>query len=87
MRQLFEVVEHVHKQGVVHRDIKPENILLDDALDIKLTDFGFASVLKPGQLLRGKLTKCKVGNLIIYLSSIKFNYTFLIYLQYKFKVI
>lgn len=57
MRQLFEVVEHVHRQGVVHRDIKPENILLDDALDIKLTDFGFASVLKPGQLLKGKLTK------------------------------
>lgn len=55
MRQLFEALQHVHRQGVVHRDIKPENILLDDALDIKLTDFGFASILKPGQLLRGKL--------------------------------
>jgi len=55
MRQLFEALQHVHRQGVVHRDIKPENILLDDALDIKLTDFGFASVLKPNQLLRGKL--------------------------------
>jgi len=54
MRQLFEALQHVHRQGVVHRDIKPENILLDDALDIKLTDFGFASILKPGQLLRGK---------------------------------
>ncbi|XP_001947448.1 phosphorylase b kinase gamma catalytic chain, skeletal muscle/heart isoform [Acyrthosiphon pisum] len=52
MRQLFEALQHVHRQGVVHRDIKPENILLDDALDIKLTDFGFASVLKPNQLLR-----------------------------------
>lgn len=57
MRQLFEALQHVHRQGVVHRDIKPENILLDDAFDIKLTDFGFASVLKPGQLLRGQLTK------------------------------
>lgn len=54
MRQLFEALQHVHRQGVVHRDIKPENILLDDALDIKLTDFGFASVLKPNQLLRGE---------------------------------
>lgn len=54
MRQLFEAVQHVHNQGVVHRDIKPENILLDDALDIKLTDFGFASILEPGQLLTGQ---------------------------------
>lgn len=58
MRQLFEALQHVHRQDVVHRDIKPENILLDDALNIKLTDFGFASVLEPGQLLRGKLLRC-----------------------------
>jgi len=58
MRQLFEALQHVHRQGVVHRDIKPENILLDDSLDIKLTDFGFASVLKPNQLLRGEFKQC-----------------------------
>lgn len=63
MRQLFEALQHVHRQGVVHRDIKPENILLDDTLDIKLTDFGFASVLKPDQLLRGQLTKYTGYNL------------------------
>ncbi|XP_015366091.1 PREDICTED: phosphorylase b kinase gamma catalytic chain, skeletal muscle/heart isoform-like [Diuraphis noxia] len=63
MRQLFEALRHVHRQGVVHRDIKPENILLDDALDIKLTDFGFASVLKPNQLLRGEFKQfIAVGN-------------------------
>lgn len=54
MKQIFEGVAHIHSQGVVHRDLKPENILLDDNLNVKITDFGFAKKLNPGDLLSGQ---------------------------------
>ncbi|XP_022122605.1 phosphorylase b kinase gamma catalytic chain, liver/testis isoform isoform X2 [Pieris rapae] len=51
MRQVLEGVRYIHSKNIVHRDLKPENILLDDQLNVKITDFGFAKVLKNGEKL------------------------------------
>jgi len=53
MKQVFEGIQHVHNQEIVHRDLKPENILLDDNLNVKITDFGFAKMLKSEEKLEG----------------------------------
>lgn len=43
LRQTRDVLAYMHARSYAHRDIKPENLLLDENLDIVLTDFEFCS--------------------------------------------
>jgi serine/threonine-protein kinase len=42
VQKVAEAVDHAHQRGVLHRDLKPGNILLDDANEPHVTDFGIA---------------------------------------------
>lgn len=42
VEQMGAALSHLHSHSIVHRDIKPENFMVDQALVIKLMDFGIA---------------------------------------------
>lgn len=60
-RQLISGVEYLHSHGVAHRDLKPENLLLDNNDNLKISDFGLATLYR----MQGKerLLEKKCGTL------------------------
>ena len=39
----------MHSKSLIYRDLKPENVLINKNGYIKLSDFGFIKLLKPGE--------------------------------------
>ncbi|NXV38929.1 CHK1 kinase, partial [Rissa tridactyla] len=45
-QQLIAGVVYLHGIGITHRDLKPENLLLDERDNLKISDFGLATVFR-----------------------------------------
>lgn len=59
-QQLVSGVEYCHAHLMVaHRDLKPENLLLDEALNVKIADFGLSNNMLDGCFLK---TSCGSPN-------------------------
>jgi serine/threonine protein kinase len=55
IKQTLLALNYMHQKGIMHRDVKLENLLClpqqknSDELEVKLTDFGFATHFKAGE--------------------------------------
>ncbi|HET9228742.1 MAG TPA: serine/threonine-protein kinase, partial [Thermoanaerobaculia bacterium] len=63
-RQVCLAVHFAHQNLVVHRDIKPSNILVTEAGQPKLLDFGIAKLLNPDLMNRGSEPTVSWGRLL-----------------------
>lgn len=50
-RQIISALDFCHSHSICHRDLKPENLLLDEKNNIKVADFGMASLQPAGSML------------------------------------
>ena len=54
---LIDVINYIHEHKLIHRDIKPSNIFLDRNNNVKLGDFGLATLSKSKNLVNLHINK------------------------------
>ncbi|XP_074659825.1 serine/threonine-protein kinase BRSK2-like [Tubulanus polymorphus] len=50
-RQIISALDFCHSHSICHRDLKPENLLLDEKNNLRVADFGMASLQVEGSML------------------------------------
>jgi WD40 repeat protein/serine/threonine protein kinase len=55
--QVLSAVQYAHAHLVIHRDLKPSNILVTEARQVHLLDFGIAKLLTEGKARETELTQ------------------------------
>ena len=54
---------HHREEVILHRDLKPANILLDHDYNVKVADFGLATVVTSDVLACSKVARCSLQTL------------------------
>jgi serine/threonine protein kinase len=67
-----DAVEHAHQRGVIHRDLKPGNILVDEAGQPKILDFGIARVTDSDAQLTRQTDVGQIVGTLSYMSPERF---------------
>eukprot|EP00457_Paulinella_chromatophora_P004483 gb/GEZN01004495.1/.p1 GENE.gb/GEZN01004495.1/~~gb/GEZN01004495.1/.p1 ORF type:complete len:531 (-),score=33.69 gb/GEZN01004495.1/:177-1769(-) len=71
-RQLVEILQEMHRCGVMHNDINPDNIIVDPATNrLVLIDLGCAGLTLDGPVLRGPVPSDDFESVALCLYSLK----------------
>ncbi len=62
LARICDAVHHAHQKGVIHRDLKPGNILVDEAGQPRILDFGVARATNAD--IRAATLQTSVGQLL-----------------------